>query len=88
MTINNIESFLLFSQDIPSTNLGFVDPRAPVVDVTVRDRDYEIQQSPTLLSSSRAGGTTGAGRFYFSSVVVVVVLLSSSRIILHILYFA
>ncbi|PYH63340.1 S-adenosylmethionine-dependent methyltransferase [Aspergillus vadensis CBS 113365] len=55
-----IESFLLFSQDIPSANLGFVDSRATTIDLTIHDQDYTIHQSPTLLSSSRAGGTTGA----------------------------
>ncbi|KAL2800354.1 hypothetical protein BJX66DRAFT_291818 [Aspergillus keveii] len=54
------ESFLLFSQDIPSSNLGFVDSKATTVDITFHDQDYTIHQSPTLLSSSRAGGTTGA----------------------------
>ncbi|RHZ56209.1 S-adenosylmethionine-dependent methyltransferase [Aspergillus thermomutatus] len=54
------ESFLLFSRDIPSANLGFVDSRATTVEVAVHGQDYSISQSPTLLSSSRAGGTTGA----------------------------
>ncbi|PLB33124.1 S-adenosylmethionine-dependent methyltransferase [Aspergillus candidus] len=55
------ESFFLFSQDIPSSNLGFVDSRAPSLDVSIHGQDYVVRQSPTLLSSSRAGGTTGAG---------------------------
>ncbi|KAL3475790.1 hypothetical protein BJX99DRAFT_228926 [Aspergillus californicus] len=54
------ESFLLFAQDIPSSNLGFVDSRATTIDIPIHDQDYTIHQSPTLLSSSRAGGTTGA----------------------------
>ncbi|KAL4910407.1 hypothetical protein BDW74DRAFT_144998 [Aspergillus multicolor] len=54
------ESFLLFSQDIPSSNLGFVDSKASAVDIAIHEREYTIHQSPTLLSSSRAGGTTGA----------------------------
>ncbi|KAL4979811.1 hypothetical protein BDW66DRAFT_126114 [Aspergillus desertorum] len=54
------ESFVLFSQDIPSSNLGYVDSRASTVEVTIHDREYTIHQSPTLLSSARAGGTTGA----------------------------
>ncbi|KAL4888934.1 hypothetical protein BDV59DRAFT_205653 [Aspergillus ambiguus] len=54
------ECFLLFAQDIPSANLGFVDSRATTVDIPIHGRDYTIHQSPTLLSSSRAGGTTGA----------------------------
>ncbi|OQE31851.1 hypothetical protein PENSTE_c001G01420 [Penicillium steckii] len=54
------EAFLLFSQDIPTGNLGFLEPRASTVDVTIRGNEYTVHQSPTLLSSSRAGGTTGA----------------------------
>ncbi|KAJ5233049.1 hypothetical protein N7468_006005 [Penicillium chermesinum] len=54
------EAFLLFSQDIPTANLGFVDSRATEVEVAIRDVEYTIHQSPTLLASSRAGGTTGA----------------------------
>ncbi|KAJ5604785.1 hypothetical protein N7510_009939 [Penicillium lagena] len=54
------EAFLLFAQDIPSANLGFVDSRAATVDLVIGEHEYCIHQSPTLLSSSRAGGTTGA----------------------------
>ncbi|KAL4794773.1 hypothetical protein BDV19DRAFT_183445 [Aspergillus venezuelensis] len=54
------ESFLLFSQDIPSSNLGFVDSKASTIELTIHNNEYAIHQSPTLLSSSRAGGTTGA----------------------------
>ncbi|KAL1885869.1 Ribosomal protein lysine methyltransferase [Paecilomyces lecythidis] len=54
------ECFELFSRDIPSANLGFVDSRATTIDVTIHGNDFTIHQSPTLLSSTRAGGTTGA----------------------------
>ncbi|KAI1853200.1 hypothetical protein JX265_011481 [Neoarthrinium moseri] len=54
------EAFLLFSQEIPSQNLGFVDSRATTLELTVAGKDYVIHQSPTVLSSNRAGGTTGA----------------------------
>lgn len=57
-----VEAFLLFSQDIPTANLGFVDSRATSVEVTIRGNEFAIHQSPTLLSSVRAGGTTGAGK--------------------------
>ena len=57
----SVESFLLFSQSIPSQNLGFVDPKATVLDLIINDRDLNIRQSPTILSSTRSGGTTGAG---------------------------
>ncbi|KAK6819540.1 diaminohydroxyphosphoribosylamino-pyrimidine deaminase [Apiospora arundinis] len=54
------ETFLLFSQEIPSQNLGFVDARSSSLDLTVAGKDYVIHQSPAVLSSNRAGGTTGA----------------------------
>ncbi|RSM01677.1 hypothetical protein CEP52_008399 [Fusarium oligoseptatum] len=54
------ETFLLYSQPIPSLDLGFIDPRAASVDVSVAGHDFTIHQSPAVLSSSRAGGTTGA----------------------------
>ena len=57
----SLESFLLFSQEIATGNLGFFDSRASTVEVAIRGNEYIIHQSPTLLSSSRAGGTTGAG---------------------------
>ncbi|KAI0404609.1 hypothetical protein F4802DRAFT_566704 [Xylaria palmicola] len=52
------ETFLLFSQEIPSQNLGFVDSRATAIDLTIGGRDYTIHQSPTILN--RPGSTTGA----------------------------
>ncbi|KAL3418276.1 hypothetical protein PVAG01_09992 [Phlyctema vagabunda] len=54
------ESFLLFSQSLPSQNLGFVDAKATVLDLSIAGRDLTIHQSPTILSSNRGGGTTGA----------------------------
>ena len=56
------ETFLLFSQAIPSQNLGFVDPKAKTLDLTIYGRDFLIHQSPTLLTSHRDEGTTGAGK--------------------------
>ncbi|KAJ3472693.1 hypothetical protein NLG97_g10785 [Lecanicillium saksenae] len=55
------ETFWLYSQPIPSSNLGFIDPKADAVDAHLAGSDYTIHQSPGVLSSSRAGGTTGAG---------------------------
>ncbi|KAI3318293.1 hypothetical protein HD806DRAFT_526440 [Xylariaceae sp. AK1471] len=52
------ETFLLFSQDIPSQNLGFVDSQATTIDLTIAGKDYTIHQSPTILN--RPGSTTGA----------------------------
>lgn len=55
------ETFLLFSQQIPSQDLGSVDAKATSLEITVcGGRDLNIRQSPTLLSSNREGGTTGA----------------------------
>ncbi|KAH8774820.1 hypothetical protein BGZ57DRAFT_893223 [Hyaloscypha finlandica] len=54
------ESFILFSQSIPSQNLGFVDSKATILDLSIGGRDLTIHQSPTILSSNRGGGTTGA----------------------------
>ncbi|KAI6382464.1 hypothetical protein MCOR25_000756 [Pyricularia grisea] len=54
------ETFILFSQDIPSQNLGFIDPSASMLELTVAGRDLTIYQSPGILSSTRSGGTTGA----------------------------
>ena len=55
------ETFVLFSQQIPSQNLGFVDAKAKTLEISVNGQDFTIQQSPGVLSSNRAGGTTGAG---------------------------
>ncbi|KAI0597841.1 hypothetical protein F4775DRAFT_221746 [Biscogniauxia sp. FL1348] len=52
------ETFLLFSQEIPSQNLGFVDCHATTLDLPVAGKDYTIHQSPTILN--RPGSTTGA----------------------------
>ncbi|KAI1265568.1 hypothetical protein F5Y18DRAFT_426660 [Xylariaceae sp. FL1019] len=52
------ETFLLFSQQIPSQNLGFVDSQATTIDLTIANNDYTIHQSPTILN--RPGSTTGA----------------------------
>ncbi|KAH7017669.1 hypothetical protein EDB80DRAFT_293599 [Ilyonectria destructans] len=54
------ETFILYSQPLPSLDLGFIDARASVIDVSVAGRDFTIHQSPSVLSSNRAGGTTGA----------------------------
>ena len=54
------ETFLLFSRQYPSQDLGFVDAKATSLEITIGGRDLTIRQSPTLLSSNRKGGTTGA----------------------------
>lgn len=37
-----------------------VDPQAPLLEVSIAGRDFELSQSPGALQSSREGGTTGA----------------------------
>ncbi|EXJ77267.1 hypothetical protein A1O3_10425 [Capronia epimyces CBS 606.96] len=54
------ETFLLFSQDFPSNNLGFIDSKAETLEIDIRGQDYFLRQSPGLLTSNRSGGTTGA----------------------------
>ncbi|ROW14646.1 hypothetical protein VPNG_03217 [Cytospora leucostoma] len=54
------KAFVLFSQAIPSGNLGFIDPKAAALELTINGQDLTITQSPNVLSSNRAGGTTGA----------------------------
>lgn len=54
------ETFLVFSDNIPSENLGFVDRTASSVDVVIGSHEFTITQSPGLLRSSVDRGTTGA----------------------------
>ncbi|KKA31242.1 hypothetical protein TD95_002748 [Thielaviopsis punctulata] len=54
------ETFLLFSETFPSGNLGFIDPHATTIPLTIHSHDLLIHQSPSLLSSTRSRGTTGA----------------------------
>lgn len=54
------ETFMLFAQSRPSQDLGYVDKTKTMLELSIAGRDFNIQQSPTLLSSDRAGGTTGA----------------------------
>ncbi|KAH0536459.1 hypothetical protein FGG08_006672 [Glutinoglossum americanum] len=54
------ESFLAFSQPIPSQSLGFVNSGCSTLEIAVAGRSLTIHQSPTILSSNREGGTTGA----------------------------
>ncbi|KAL8952272.1 MAG: hypothetical protein Q9222_001803 [Ikaeria aurantiellina] len=56
------ETFLVFSQSIPSQDLGFVDPKAATLELELAGKNLSILQSPTLLASNRKGGTTGAGQ--------------------------
>ena len=54
------ECFLLFSQDIPSHDLGFVDSKSSILELEVGGQDVVLHQSPGILASNRAEGTTGA----------------------------
>ena len=56
------EFFLLFSQPLPSQDLGMIDPKATDLEVIIETTHLTIRQSPTLLVSKREGGTTGAGQ--------------------------
>ena len=58
-----VETFFLFSQPIPSQNLGFVDAKAQQLHVDVGSISYVVRQSPALLNSDRDEGTTGAGKW-------------------------
>jgi hypothetical protein len=60
---NHAEAFIIFSQDIPSQSLGFIDSAAATLDVSVAGHDLVIQQSRGLLTSDRKTGTTGAGMY-------------------------
>ena len=51
----------MFSQEIPSSSLGFIDAYAEVLRFNVTGADLVIQQSRGLLTSDRKAGTTGAG---------------------------
>lgn len=55
-----LETFLLFSHDIPSNNLGFIDPKRDNIEIEIAGHDYVLRQSPGLLASNRERGTTGA----------------------------
>ncbi|RKF62586.1 Diaminohydroxyphosphoribosylamino-pyrimidine deaminase [Golovinomyces cichoracearum] len=54
------ESFVLFCHTTTTHDLGCVDNNVNLLEVTVGNHDYVIQQSPKILSSNRRGGTTGA----------------------------
>ncbi|CAO2652893.1 Nn.00g023040.m01.CDS01 [Neocucurbitaria sp. VM-36] len=54
------EAFIIFSQDIPSQSLGFIDSQASSLDISVAGHDLTIHQSRGLLTSDRKAGTTGA----------------------------
>jgi predicted nicotinamide N-methyase len=54
------ETFALFSQALPSQDLGFVDAKTTSLNLSIGGKDITIHQSPSVLSSNRAGGTTGA----------------------------
>ncbi|EGO59418.1 hypothetical protein NEUTE1DRAFT_145437 [Neurospora tetrasperma FGSC 2508] len=55
------ETYDLYAQDLPSSDLGIIDPKTTELQLTVAGRELTIHQSPGILSSARAGGTTGAG---------------------------
>ncbi|KAF2626470.1 hypothetical protein BU25DRAFT_492211 [Macroventuria anomochaeta] len=54
------EAFVIFSQEIPSRSLGFIDAHAETLELSVAGSDLVMQQSRGLLTSDRKAGTTGA----------------------------
>ncbi|KAK1256394.1 hypothetical protein MKX07_008653 [Trichoderma sp. CBMAI-0711] len=54
------ETFLLYANNPPLENLGFIDPQSSTVEIQLNGKDVTIHQSPGILASSRKGGTTGA----------------------------
>ena len=50
----------MFSQSLPSQDLGFLDSKADEVDIDIGAKTFSISQSPSLLHSSLSTGTTGA----------------------------
>jgi len=58
--LTEAETFLLFSQDFPAHNLGFVDAKIDTIELEIAGRDFQFRQSPGLLTSNREEGTTGA----------------------------
>ena len=60
-TNQQTETYDLYAQDLPSSDLGIIDPKTTELQLTVAGRELTIHQSPGILSSARAGGTTGAG---------------------------
>lgn len=55
-----LETFYQFSQELPTNNLGFVDPKADTLELEIAGHNYIIRQSTGLLNSIREKGTTGA----------------------------
>lgn len=56
----SLETFSLFTQSIPSSNLGFVSRSDHTLTLSLGKRDITIAQSPSLLTSNISTGTTGA----------------------------
>ncbi|KAF2437824.1 hypothetical protein P171DRAFT_458960 [Karstenula rhodostoma CBS 690.94] len=54
------DAYVVFSLELPSQSLGFIDPQAAEIEVSIGGRDLTIRQSHGLLTSDRKQGTTGA----------------------------
>ncbi len=50
------ETFLLFSQTLPSHTLGFVDGKAGIVEFDIGGKTFTFKQSPGLLNSQSGSG--------------------------------
>jgi predicted nicotinamide N-methyase len=75
------ETFLLFSESLPSQNLGFLDSKSGEIELDVGGRTFILKQSPNLLTSQRESGTTGAVLWKITPLVAE--WLSTSPAILH-----
>lgn len=64
-----LETYHLFSHDLPQNNLGMIDDKSISLEIEIAGLQYEIRQSPGLLTSSNAEGTTGAALWKISPIV-------------------
>lgn len=63
------ETYQVFSQDLPQSNLGMIDDKSSSIEVEIAGQLYEIRQSPGLLTSSNSEGTTGAALWKISPII-------------------
>lgn len=64
-----VETYDLFSQELPQSNLGMIDDKSTTLQLEIAGRQYEIRQSPGLLTSFNSEGTTGAALWKISPIV-------------------
>lgn len=64
-----LETYDLFSRDLPQNNLGMINDKSTRLNIEVAGDVYEIRQSPGLLTSSNSEGTTGAALWKISPLI-------------------